>query len=144
MEVKVESSEAHSIDVAATGERRFKDFKDELICDLAELCTLYVRNAQAIRGLCSPMPKGETSTVDYLRWLSTEISGLPDMFGSINENFVTAAVEGALTMVGDSVDLEAMRDAAVSRGAKILPAGRDVRRVVRAVVKNWWRSATTM
>jgi hypothetical protein len=62
------------------------------------------------------------------------------MFGGVNENFATAAVEGVLTMVGNFVDLEAVRDAAVSRGADVLPTGRDVRRSARAVVKNWWRS----
>jgi hypothetical protein len=30
--------------------------------------------------------------VDYLRWLSTEISGLPYMFGGVIENFATTAV----------------------------------------------------
>jgi hypothetical protein len=43
-------------------------------------------------------------------------------------------------MVGDSFDLEAMQDAAVSSGADILPIGQDVRRAARAVVKNWWHS----
>jgi hypothetical protein len=44
------------------------------------------------------------------------------MFDGINENFATTVVKGALTMAGDSVDLEAMWDAAVSSGANILPA----------------------
>jgi hypothetical protein len=86
------------------------------------------------------MPEGEPSTTNYLRWLSTEISGLLDMFGSVNENFATTAFEGALAMASDSVDLEAMQDAAVSSGADILPVGRDVRRAAHVVVKNWWRS----
>jgi hypothetical protein len=58
--------------------------------------------------------------------LSTEISSLPDMFGSINENFVTATVEGALVMVGDSIDLDALQSAADESGADILPAERNV------------------
>jgi hypothetical protein len=140
LEAKVESAEAHSVNVAATGERRLKDFEDELIRDLVELLPLYVPNAQAIGGLCSPMHEGEPSAVDYLQWLSIEISGLPNMFGGINENFATTAVKGALAMAGDPVDLEAMQDATVSSSADILPAGQDVRRVVRAVVKNWWHS----
>jgi hypothetical protein len=81
------------------------DFEDELIYDLVELCTLYVRNAQAIGGLCLPMPEGEPSAVDNLRWLSTETSSLPDLFGGVNENFATAAIEGALAMADASVDL---------------------------------------
>jgi hypothetical protein len=51
LKVKVESAEAHNIEVAAAGEGRLKDFKDELIRDLAGRRMLYVRNAQAIRGL---------------------------------------------------------------------------------------------
>jgi hypothetical protein len=72
--------------------------------------------------------------------LSTEISSLPDMFGSINENFVTATVEGALVMVGDSIDLDALQSAADESGADILPAEHNVRRVVWAVLKKWWCS----
>jgi hypothetical protein len=41
---------------------------------------------------------------DYLCWLSDEISGLPDMLSGVNENFPTAAIEGALAMAGDSID----------------------------------------
>jgi hypothetical protein len=140
LEAKVESTEAHIADVAAVDEKRLKDFEDELVRELAKLRTLYVCNAQAIGGLCSSMPEDEPSATDYLRWLSTEISSLLDMFGGINENFATAAVEGALAMVGDSVDLEVVQDVAVSSGADVLPAGRDVQRSVCAVVKNWWCS----
>jgi hypothetical protein len=96
LEAKVKSAEAHNADVPAASEKRLQDFKDELVCDLAELHMLYVRNAQAIRGLCSPMPEGEPSSADYLRWLSTEISSLLDMFGGVNENFATTAIKGAL------------------------------------------------
>jgi hypothetical protein len=55
------------------------------------------------------MPVGEPSVEDYLRWLSEEVSGLPDMFRSVNENFSIATIEGALTMAKDSVDLDAIR-----------------------------------
>jgi hypothetical protein len=86
------------------------------------------------------MPEVELSVVDYLRWLSTEISGLPDMFGDVNENFVTVAVEGALVMVGDSVDLDALQSAPVESGADVLLVECDVRRAMRAVSKKWWCS----
>jgi hypothetical protein len=92
LEVKVESVEARSVDVVAAGERCLKDFEDELIHSLAELHTLYVCNAQVIGGLCSLMPEGEPSVADYLQWLLTEISGLPNMFGGVNENFATTVV----------------------------------------------------
>jgi hypothetical protein len=45
------------------------------------------------------------------------------VFGGINKNFAITAVEGALAMAGDSVDLEVMRDDVVSSGADILPVG---------------------
>jgi hypothetical protein len=80
-----------------------------------------VHNAQAIGGLCSSITEGEPSSTDYLRWLSTEISGLPNMFGGVNEIFVTATVKGAFAVAGDSVDLEMVQDAAMSSGADILP-----------------------
>jgi hypothetical protein len=62
------------------------------------------------------------------------------MFGGVNENFAAAAVDGALAMAGDSVDLWAMQDAVVPSGANILPVVRDVQRAACTVVKNWWRS----
>jgi hypothetical protein len=70
LEARVRSAEAQSVDVTTAGEKHLKDFEDELIQDLAELSALYVRNTQIIGGLCSLIPKGESST-DYLRWLST-------------------------------------------------------------------------
>jgi hypothetical protein len=39
------------------------------------------------------------------------------MFGGINENFVTPAVEGALMMVGDSVDLDALQSTTTESSA---------------------------
>jgi hypothetical protein len=51
------------------------------------------------------MPMKEPSAKDYICWLSEEISGLPDMFSGVNENFTTAVIEGALAMAEDSVDL---------------------------------------
>jgi hypothetical protein len=62
------------------------------------------------------------------------------MFGGVNETFATAAVEGALTMAAKSIDFEVVRDAAVSSGGDILPAGPDVQKSTCAVVKNWWHS----
>jgi hypothetical protein len=52
------------------------------------------------------MTTEEPSVEDYLYWLSDEISSLPNMFSSVNENFVTATVEGALAMASDSIDLD--------------------------------------
>jgi hypothetical protein len=133
LEMRVKATEAHSVNVAASSEKRFRDFEDELIQDLAELRALYEHNAQTIGGLCSPLPEGEPSATDYLRWLSLEISGLPNMFGGVNENFVTAAVEGALMMARDSVDLDALQSTATESGADVLPIEHDVRRAVCAV-----------
>jgi hypothetical protein len=84
------------------------------------------------------MPAGETSVEGYLSWLSEEITGLPDMFSGVNENFATAAIEGALAMAGDSVDLDVVRGAAAESGAYILPAAQDVQRAAQLVLKKWW------
>jgi hypothetical protein len=78
--------------------------------------------------------------VDYLYWLSEEASGLPELFSSVNENFATAAIEGALMMVGDSVDLDVVQGVATKSDADILPARPDIQRPVREVLRNWWCS----
>jgi hypothetical protein len=57
LEAKVESAETDSINVAAAGERRLKNFEDELIRDLAELCVLYVHNAQDIGAYARRCPR---------------------------------------------------------------------------------------
>jgi hypothetical protein len=49
--------------------------------------------------MCSLLPEGKLSAMDYLRWLSVEMSGLPNMFVGVNENFISAMVEGTLMMV---------------------------------------------
>jgi hypothetical protein len=83
-----------------------REFEGGLVRKLEELRRLYADNVQIICGLCSPMSAEELSVEDYLRWLSDEISGLPNMFNGVNENFATAAIEGALDVVGDLIDLD--------------------------------------
>jgi hypothetical protein len=82
----------------------------------------------------------EPSAMDYLRWLLEEVSSPLEMFSGLNENFATVAIEGALAMAGDSVDLDAVWDAAAEIGADVLPAGTDVWRATRAVLREWWHS----
>jgi hypothetical protein len=72
------------------------------------------------------MPAGEPSVEDYLRWLSDEIFGLPDMFSGVNENFATAAIEGAFSMAGDLIDLDVVRGAAAEGDVEVLLARSDV------------------
>jgi hypothetical protein len=100
--VKVETAKAHS-------EECLRDFEVGLVRKLEEPCGLYFGNVRTIRGLCSQMPAEDPSVEDYLRWLSEEISSLPDMFSSVNENFATAAIEGALVMAKDSIDLDTIQ-----------------------------------
>jgi hypothetical protein len=38
----------------------------------------------------------------------------------VNKNFISAAVKGALVMAGESIDLNALQDAAAVSGADIL------------------------
>jgi hypothetical protein len=86
------------------------------------------------------MPEADSSTVDYIRWLSMKVVGLPKMFAGVNENFISIVVEGALVMVEESVDLDALQDVATERGTDICPAGRVVQRDAHTVSKKWWCS----
>jgi hypothetical protein len=99
---------------------------------------LYTGNVQTIGGLCSPVPAEEPYIEDYLRWLSDEVSGLPSMFSSVNENFASSAIEGALAMAEDLVDLNVVDNDAGEGGADVLPAGPAVRRATQAVSKKCW------
>jgi hypothetical protein len=67
LEARLKSAEAHAVDLAAAGEKCLSDFERQLIKDLVELCASYECNVQSIRGLCSPMAKGELSVMDYIR-----------------------------------------------------------------------------
>jgi hypothetical protein len=62
------------------------------------------------------------------------------MFSGVNDNFATAAIEGALTMAQDSVDLDAVRGPAAKSGAYFLPTEPDVQRAAQTFLKKWWRS----
>jgi hypothetical protein len=92
LEATVKSIKARNVEVAAAGNKRLSDFEAELSKDLTELQELYARNISSIGGLCSPMPEGNPSTVDYLRWLSVEVDDLPKVFAGMNDNFVFAAL----------------------------------------------------
>jgi hypothetical protein len=126
LEATIRSTETHSVHVAAAGEKCLRDFQIGLVKNLVELQALYVRNTQSIRGLCSPILEGEPSDGDYLHWLSSELNDLAVMFSGVNENFIFPAIESALVIVGDSVDLGALQTAAADIGADILPTEWDV------------------
>jgi hypothetical protein len=140
LETKIESAKVDRVDVVASSEKRLKDFEDELVVNLVGLHTLYICNINRIRGMHSSMLEGEPSTMDYIRWLSTEVTGLPKMFAGINENFISVAIDGTLMIAGDSVDLAALQTVTIDSEADILHMGRDVQKVARAVSKKWWRS----
>jgi hypothetical protein len=75
------------------------------------------------------MPEGNPSAVDYIHSLSMEVADLPKVFLGVNENFVSAIVEGALVMAGESVDHDALQDATAASGADILPTEKVVQRL---------------
>jgi hypothetical protein len=126
LEARVRSAEAHAVDVPAAGEKRIGSFEKELHKDLMELRALYECNAQSIGGLCSPMLEIEPSVMDYIRWLSTEVTGLPEVFARVNGNFISVTVEGTFVMAGGCVDLAALQASAVDSRANILSVERDV------------------
>jgi hypothetical protein len=138
LEAKVKFVEAHNIDVASARKKYLREFEGGLVRKLEELRGLYADNIRIIGGLCSPMPAEEPLVEDYLCWLSNEISSLPDMFSGVNENFATAAIEGALVMAGDSIDLDVLRGVASVGDADVLPTGSNMRRVAWAISKKWW------
>jgi hypothetical protein len=82
--------------------------------------------------------KVEPSAVDYICWLSVEVTGLLEVFAGVNENFISATVEGTFVMAGDSVDLTTFQTVAADSRADILPTEQDVRTVVCVVLKKWW------
>jgi hypothetical protein len=119
LEATVKSVEARSVAVAATSNKRLSHFEAELMKDLTELREFsYIR---CIGGLCSLMPEGDPSAMDYIRWLSVEVADHPKVFAGVNENFISTAVEGTLTMAGDSVDLDAVQDVVAANSVDILP-----------------------
>jgi hypothetical protein len=138
LEAKVKSAEAHNAEVGAASDKRLSDFEAELIRDLAGLWKLYSHNIQSIRGMCLLMSEGDPSTADYIRWLSMEVGGLPEMFAGVNENFISVVVEGALIMARESANLNALQDVVAVSRADIMPV--DVRRAARVVTKKWWCS----
>jgi hypothetical protein len=140
LEATIKSIKTHSVEVATAGNKHLNDFEVELSRDLMELRELYIHNICSIGGLCLPMLEGDPSAADYMHWLSWEVGDLPKVFVGMNENFVSAAFEGALMVAGDSIDLDAIQDAVAASGADILPMERDVRRAACAVEKNWWHS----
>jgi hypothetical protein len=87
---------------------------------------MYADKVQIIGGLCSPISMEKPLVKDY--WLSEEMASLPDMFCGVNENFATAAIEGALVLVSDSIDLEVVRVAASEGSADVMPAASGVRK----------------
>jgi hypothetical protein len=123
LEGEIKSVEAHVVDVAAASKKCLSDFEAELVKDLAGLWKLYVRNVQGIGGLCSPVPEVGSLAAYYIRWLSKEVAGLQEMFAGVNKNFISVAVEGALMMTEESIDLDTLQDVATKSGADILLQG---------------------
>jgi hypothetical protein len=140
LESRVRFAKARGVEIAAEGEKKLVDFRSMLVERLERLHEMYADKVQSIGGLCSVMSAEEPSVEDYLNWLSEEMAGLPDMFSGMNENFATAAIEGALTLAGNSVDLDVVRVAASESGTDVLPNAFGVCKVARAVSKKWWRS----
>jgi hypothetical protein len=93
----------------------------ELIEDLAVLRALYECNIQSVGGLCSLISESEPSAMDYNPWLSAEVTGLPDVFAGVNENFISIAVEGTLMMAGDSVHLATLQTLLSTAGRTFCP-----------------------
>jgi hypothetical protein len=68
------------------------------------------------------------------------VTGLPDMFSGMNENFATTAIEGALALASNLIDLKVVRVAASEGGADVLSTAPGMRKAAQAVSKKWWLS----
>jgi uncharacterized membrane protein len=121
LEVKVVSAKGRSIEIATDGEKSLRDFHGALVRQLERVHDMYAERVQSIGGLCLTMPAEEASIEDYVNWLSEEVYVLLDVFSGVNENFAIVAIEGALALAGDSIDLEAVHTTASKDGAYILP-----------------------
>jgi hypothetical protein len=133
LEAKVASTEAHNIKIAAEGKKSLRDFSS------SECTICMLREFKASEVCVWQCQWGEPSVEDYLNWLFEEVSSLPDVFSGINENLATAAIEGALTLADDSIDLEAVRTGASKAGTNILPDASGVQKVAWVISKKWWR-----
>jgi hypothetical protein len=128
LEVKVVSAEGRSVEIVAKGEKSLRDFQGALVRQLERVHYMYAERVQSIGGVCSMMLAEEPSVEDYVNWLSEEVSGLPDVFSDANENFAITAIEGALALASDSIDLEAVWTTASEASVDILPAASGVRK----------------
>jgi hypothetical protein len=108
LEVKVKFAGTPRIEIPTEVNKNLKDFKSGRVRKLWGLREMYADKVRTIGGLCSPMSVEEPSVEGYVNWFSEEVTSLPDMFCGMDENFATAAIEGALTLAGDSVDFDAM------------------------------------
>jgi hypothetical protein len=93
------------VEAFAFVEKSFVAFWVHLASGLAHLREVYERNIQSLSVICSPIPGATPSIEDYILWLTSEVGYLPEVFASVNENFVSAAIEGVLTMPGELTPL---------------------------------------
>jgi hypothetical protein len=121
-------------------EKRLVDFETELTEDMPGLCDAYERNIRSISGLYSLILVHTPSIRDYMCWLTAEVACLPEVFTSVNENFILVVIEGVVVMAGDSVDLAALRDSTTNSGADVLPGVWETRKTTSVITHDWWRS----
>jgi hypothetical protein len=73
-------------------EMGFAAYRVDLPSDLTRLCEAYERNIQSLSDICSPITSLTPSAEDYIHWLTSKVGYLPEVFASVNENFVSTAV----------------------------------------------------
>jgi hypothetical protein len=127
MEAKVASTEARAVDDAAAAEKCLVDFRAKLTKGIVGLHKAYERNIQRLGGICTPSSNATPSVQDYVCWLTSEVGYLPGVFTSVNENFISTAIEGVLKMPDEtgSIDPDALQTSAAESGADVLPGSRD-------------------
>jgi hypothetical protein len=90
--------EARAAESSVTADKHFEDFYAKLSSDLAPLRKAYEHDIQSLSGICSSVPDIDPSVEDYICWLTSEVDYLPEVFMSVNENFISVAIKGMLPM----------------------------------------------
>jgi hypothetical protein len=101
----------------------------------------YECSVNSLGGICEPIGDGAPLTNNYLCWLKSEVDALPEVFTSVNENFMCTALEGILQMLRgeNSIDFEALQRVASGCGTTVFPTAHEVKKTLQMIVKELLR-----
>jgi hypothetical protein len=85
--VRLAVAEACATEASTSVERGVAAYRFDLASNLAHLHETYERNIQSLDGIYSPIASATPSVKDYIRWLTSKVDCLREVFASVNENF---------------------------------------------------------